>query len=104
VQQRIFAAADLIVAGRYHPAVFSVLAAVPAICIAYEHKSLGLMEAAGLRDMAVPIDEVTTERLNPLVDRAVEDAPRIRDQLEHARVGLREQALRTADLASALVR
>jgi colanic acid/amylovoran biosynthesis protein len=104
VQQRIFAAADLIVAGRYHPAVFSVLAAVPAICVAYEHKSLGLMEAAGLRDMAVPIDEVTTERLNPLVDRAVEDAPRIRDQLEHARVGLREQALRTADLASALVR
>jgi colanic acid/amylovoran biosynthesis protein len=104
VQQRIFAAADVIVAGRYHPAVFSVLAAVPAVCIAYEHKSLGLMEAAGLREMALPIDEVTTERLGALVDRAVADAPRIRDQLQHARIGLQEQALRTADLAAALVR
>ena len=75
VHQRIFAAADVVLAGRYHPAVFSVLGAVPVACIAYEHKSIGLMEAAGLGHLVVPIDTVTAESLVALVDKVVDSRP-----------------------------
>ena len=99
VQQRVFATADVVLAGRYHPAVFSVLGAVPVACIAYEHKSIGLMEAAGLGHLVLPIDTVTAESLIALVDKVVDAAPAIREQLRTVRPVLRERALRTADLA-----
>ncbi len=99
VHQRIFAAADVVLAGRYHPAVFSVLGAVPVACIAYEHKSVGLMEAAGLGHLVMPIDTVTAESLIGLLDKVVDSAPAIREQLRTVRPMLRERALHTADLA-----
>lgn len=101
VQQRIFAAADLVIAGRYHPAVFSVLGAVPVACIAYEHKSTGMMETAGLGEFVVPINEVTTERLVKLVDAVVADADPIRNRLRAVRPQLRAKSRRTAELAVA---
>ena len=101
VQQRVFASAAVVLAGRYHPAVFSVLGAVPVVCIAYEHKSIGLMETAGLGHLVLPIDDVTTDRLRDLVDRAVDDGDAIRQQLREARPALRARSLRTADLAVA---
>ena len=60
-QRALFAAADWVIAGRYHPAVFAVSAAVPVLCIAYEHKATGVLQAAGVPDAVMPIDEVTVE-------------------------------------------
>ena len=91
VHQRIFAAADVVLAGRYHPAVFSVLGAVPVACIAYEHKSVGLMEAAGLGHLVMPIDTVTAESLIGLLDKVVDSALAIREQLRTVRPMLRER-------------
>jgi colanic acid/amylovoran biosynthesis protein len=100
VHQGIFAAADVVLAGRYHPAVFSVLGAVPVACIAYEHKSIGLMEAAGLGHLVMSIDTVTAESLIALLDKVVDSAPAIREQLRTVRPLLRDRALHTADLAT----
>ena len=99
MQQAVFASAEVVLAGRYHPAVFAVLGAVPVACVAYEHKSIGLMEAAGLGHLVVPIERVTTDRLVALVDEVVDNAPAIREQLRKVRPLLRERALRNADLA-----
>jgi polysaccharide pyruvyl transferase WcaK-like protein len=103
VQQRIFAAADVVLAGRYHPAVFAILGEVPVACIAYEHKSIGLMEAAGMGNFAVPIETVTPESLVALVDKVVDAAPAIRQQLATIRPELQRRAQRTADLSVALL-
>jgi polysaccharide pyruvyl transferase WcaK-like protein len=66
-QRALFASADWVIAGRYHPAVFAVSAGVPQLCIPYEHKATGVMQAAGLSDVVVPIDEVTPDRLRAVV-------------------------------------
>jgi SAM-dependent methyltransferase len=97
----MFATADFVLAGRYHPAVFAVLGAVPVACIAYEHKSLGLMDAAGVGDFAIRIEDVTTERLVALVDKALDESTAIRSRLRASRPGLQQRALRTAELAVA---
>lgn len=87
-QRALFASADWVIAGRYHPAVFALSAGVPQLCIPYEHKATGVMQAAGLSDVVVPIDEVTPERLravvghlrahrNDVVARSVEAAARL---------------------------
>lgn len=99
VQQRMFAASDLVIAGRYHPAVFSVLTATPVACIAYEHKSAGIMAASGLADYVIPIEEVTTDRLVELVDRVIDDAADMHARMATARPELRATARRTAALA-----
>jgi polysaccharide pyruvyl transferase WcaK-like protein/SAM-dependent methyltransferase len=101
VQQRIFASATMVLAGRYHPAVFSVLSAVPVACVAYEHKSIGLMEAADLGHLAMPIETVTADGLVALVDEVIDTTPAIRERLENVRPELRARALRNADLAVA---
>jgi colanic acid/amylovoran biosynthesis protein len=103
VQQCIFAAAEVVVAGRYHPAVFAILSGVPAVCIAYEHKSIGVMEAAGLGHLVMPIDTVSSEGLVALVDKVVDTAPSIREHLAGVRPQLRTRALRTADIAAAAI-
>ena len=46
----VVASADVVIAGRYHPAVFAVSAEVPVLAVPYEHKAAGLMEAAGLSE------------------------------------------------------
>jgi polysaccharide pyruvyl transferase WcaK-like protein len=100
-QQRIFAAAEIALAGRYHPAVFSVLAGTPVACLAYEHKSVGLMQGAGLGEFVVPIEDLDRQRLLALVDRVIDSSPEIRARLRRGRDAMRALALRTADLAVA---
>lgn len=62
-QRALFASADYVIAGRYHPAVFALSAGIPQICIAYEHKALGLLTLAGLNDVVLNIEDVTSESL-----------------------------------------
>ena len=104
VQQRIFAASDLVIAGRYHPAVFSVLTATPVACIAYEHKSAGIMAGAGLGEYVIPIEEVTTDRLLTLVDSVIDNADDMHAQMKKARPVLRARARRTAEVTAEAMR
>jgi polysaccharide pyruvyl transferase WcaK-like protein len=102
VQRRLVAMSDLVVTGRYHPAVFAVAAGIPVICLAYEHKATGVMEAAGLDELVVAVEDVDEATLVGLVERVVADPPRHR--VEAAARELRARSVRTAELAAALAR
>ena len=102
-QRALFASADWVIAGRYHPAVFALSAGVPQLCLPYEHKATGLMAAAGLSDVVVPIDEVTPGRLADVVARLkanrVDVAVRSRDAAER----LAAVSARTSDAVADLM-
>ncbi len=104
VEQRgVFAAADLVVAGRYHPAVFAVSAEVPVLCIPYEHKAAGLMAAAGLSEFTVELDDVSPERLAAVAADLWERRAEVRETLARTEPVLRELSGRTSDLMVELI-
>jgi colanic acid/amylovoran biosynthesis protein len=92
-QRALFASADFVVAGRYHPAVFALSAGVPQVCIPYEHKATGVLQLAGLSDLVVPITEVTPQRL-------VDVARGVRERADDVRARSQAAAVRLADLSS----
>jgi colanic acid/amylovoran biosynthesis protein len=103
VQRARFAAADLVIAGRYHPAVFAVSAGVPVLCIPYEHKATGLMEAAGQHRFVLQLDEVTPERVVERLDDLVDRREEVAAALRQAEPELRRRARRTSELVAALI-
>ena len=64
-QRGLVAAADLVLAGRYHPLVFAVSAHVPVVPIAYQHKATGVAEAAGLGDRVLHAAGLTRPTSSP---------------------------------------
>lgn len=103
-QRALVAAADWVVAGRYHPAVFAVSAAVPVLALAYEHKASGFMEVAGLADAVVPIEDVSAERLCAVLDELRSDLPGLRTRLQEAAERLRARAALPADAVASAAR
>lgn len=95
-QRALFASADIVVAGRYHPAVFALSAGVAQVCIPYEHKATGVLQLAGLSDVVVPIDEVTPERLVQAVRHVLDRAGDVRDRSREAAVRLADVSSRTS--------
>jgi len=83
--------------------VFAVSAGVPVLCVPYEHKAAGLMEAAGLGDHVVPLEEVTVERLVDAIGRVWRDRDAIADRLGEVAPMLRALAGRTSDVVSEVV-
>jgi polysaccharide pyruvyl transferase WcaK-like protein len=103
-QRALFAAADWVVAGRYHPAVFAVSAAVPVLCIAYEHKATGVLQAAGVPDAVMSIDEVTVEVVQAKARELLAARANLSARLQVAQVALREVSSRTSGAVAELVR
>jgi colanic acid/amylovoran biosynthesis protein len=87
-QRSLFAAADFVIAGRYHPAVFALSAAVPQICIPYEHKATGVLALADLSDLVLPIEEVSDEKIVALARYVIANADDIRMRSQRASVTL----------------
>ncbi len=63
LQQQEIANMKMMVATRYHSAVFSCKMCVPCLCIAYEHKAFAMMNSFDLSDCTVDINTVTYEGL-----------------------------------------
>ena len=53
---------------RFHSLVLSILAGVPAVPIAYEHKTLSLAEMCGLRDYTLIWNTFQDEYYGELID------------------------------------
>jgi polysaccharide pyruvyl transferase WcaK-like protein len=102
-QRALVASADLVIAGRYHPAVFAVGAGVPVVCIAYQHKATGVMDAAGASVQVMQVDDVTPEALTALALTVFDDRDAIAERLRSTAPALQARAARTSDLAAALV-
>ena len=103
-QRALFAAGDWVIAGRYHPAVFAVSAAVPVLCIAYEHKATGVLQAAGVPDAVMSIDEVTVEVVQAKARELLAARADLSARLQVAQVALREVSSRTSGAVAELVR
>ena len=95
-QRALFASADFVVAGRYHPAVFALSAGVAQVCIPYEHKATGVLQLAGLSDVVVPIDEVTPDRLVAVARYVVANSDDVRERSRAAASKLAEVSARTS--------
>jgi colanic acid/amylovoran biosynthesis protein len=95
-QRALFAAADWVIAGRYHPAVFAVSSAVPVLCIAYEHKAIGLLQAAGIPEAVLSIDEVSVELIQAKARELLAKKADLSIQMKVAQIALREVSSRTS--------
>ena len=102
-QRALFASADWVIAGRYHPAVFALSAGVPQLCLPYEHKATGVMAAAGLSDVVVPIEEVTPARLVEAVAHLTAHRDDIVSRSREAAVRLAALSARTSDAVAELL-
>ena len=103
-QRALFAAADWVIAGRYHPAVFAVSAAVPVLCIAYEHKATGVLQAAGVPDAVLSIDDVSVEVVQAKARELLAVRADLFTRLQVAQVALREVSSRTSGAVAEIVR
>jgi len=63
LQQAEIGRMKMMIATRYHSAVFSCKMLVPCICIAYEHKAFAMMESFGLGDCVIDINTMTYDLL-----------------------------------------
>ncbi|MEX2201003.1 MAG: polysaccharide pyruvyl transferase family protein [Dongiaceae bacterium] len=103
-QRGIFGMADLCIASRYHPQIFAACAAVPGICIYYEHKALGFMKALGLEDCAFDIRNPDADAMCRRLDEIVEKREKIARQIAERMPDLRARSRRTTELAAMLYR
>lgn len=103
-QRALFASADFVISGRYHPAVFALSAGVPQVCIPYEHKATGVLALAGLSDVVLPIEDVTEEKLVSLATYVRDNAGDIRERSQRASVTLRALSSETSQGMAQLVR
>lgn len=100
--RRIIAAADLVIAGRYHPAVFSVAAATPVLVIPYEHKSHGVAKQAGIERWVIDHTEAREDNLVPMIEEMMGKLDEITEGLRSHQGEIRRAALRTTDMAIAV--
>lgn len=75
---------DLFVGTRMHSNIFALSMTVPVLAIAYQPKTTGILEQLGLEEYALPIDDLTTDRLANLFDRLLRERATIRERLRLA--------------------
>lgn len=75
---------DLLIATRFHSAIFSLLAGTPVVAIAYEHKTTGIMNRMGLGRWVLPIDGLAAADLARRCAASIEEAAAIRAQIRRA--------------------
>jgi coenzyme F420 hydrogenase subunit beta len=103
VQEALTARMDIFVGNRYHSVVFALKREVPVVCLAYQHKSIGLMKSVGLERYVIKISDLTTELLYTKIDRLLCEKEDVVAAL-HLQVGaIKERASLNSILAADLV-
>jgi len=103
IQQALISQMDLVIGNRYHSVVFALKGGVPAICLAYEHKSIGVMEAVKLDRFVIKISDLTYETLAAKIDQVLLQKEEIRSLLKSRIDAIRRRSLVNSILAMALV-
>ncbi len=103
IQQAVISRMDMMIANRYHSAIFAIKQAVPVVCIAYEHKARGVMRQAGVEENLIDIGELSFEKLSAAIRRAWENRQAIRQQLQASVPILRKSARISSHAAVALL-
>lgn len=72
---------DLIVATRFHSAIFALISGVPAIAIGYQPKSVGIMRLLNLERYCMEIDHMSSKQLLGLIEEILNNHQRIKDMI-----------------------
>ena len=102
-QRALVGGADLVIAGRYHPAVFAISSATPVLVIPYEHKAMGLAEAAGIEEWTVWVDDLRPDDLAATTMALLRAGSSVHEELAASGARLRQLSCRTSELISELV-
>lgn len=103
IQQAVISRMDMMIANRYHSAIFAIKQAVPVVCIAYEHKAKGVMRQAGVEEYLVDIGELSFDKLSAAIRLAWENRQAIRQQLQASIPTLRKSARISSHAAVAIL-
>lgn len=74
---------DLVLATRFHSAIFTMLAHVPVVAIAYEHKTTGIMQLMGLNPWVLPIEQVTAADLKQRCTEILQQRTAVQQKIGH---------------------
>jgi colanic acid/amylovoran biosynthesis protein len=73
---------EIFIGTRMHSNIFAISMKVPLVAIAYEKKTNGIMETAGLSDYIVEMDTITLDELEKKVEKALASKEEIKAKLE----------------------
>ena len=77
----IFSQADLILATRFHSAIFGLALGIPVISIAYQAKSRSTLKWLGLDDWSLAMNEISSEKIVRLMERIFEESAPLRENI-----------------------
>lgn len=103
IQQAVISQMDLVIGNRYHSVIFALKGKIPTVCLAYEHKSVGIMHMVGLDQFVININYLTYENLIVTIDQAWNQREKIRKQLNSQMEIVRKRSLVNSKLAAALI-
>jgi len=103
IQQAIISQMDLFIGNRYHSVIFALKGKIPTVCLAYEHKSIGIMDAVKLDRFVIKIDDLSYEILIDKINLAWREREKIKNILKQQMNIIRRLSLINSILALALV-
>jgi len=78
----IYSLADVVVATRFHSAIFALLSSVPVIAIGYQHKCMGILKMLSLEKYFLDINSINPSSLFPLLDTIILKDDRLREDIK----------------------
>lgn len=82
IQQAIISQMDLFIGNRYHSVIFALKGKIPTVCLAYEHKSIGIMDTVKLNKFVIKISDFSYEILIDKINQAWREKEEIREVLK----------------------
>lgn len=99
----LFGACDLVLAMRYHAALFAMAGGVPTVALSYDPKVAGFLADWGGRELTVPLGELTADALDERLARVAEERDVWHEHLTRLAVDHREAERANAERARGLV-
>jgi colanic acid/amylovoran biosynthesis protein len=96
----MYSSMDLFIGSRLHSGIFALGEHVPTLCIAYTHKTWGVMRMLGLERWVVDIDSVQPAQVCAMLARLWAERHQVRAHLFQTLPGVRQQALTAGQLIS----
>jgi colanic acid/amylovoran biosynthesis protein len=87
---------DYFIGTRFHSCIYSLSMNVPTVAIAYQYKTIGIMDQLGLEDYVIPIEKIDAGSLMEVFENLVRNRVRIRETLPLHISVLRERAARNS--------
>jgi colanic acid/amylovoran biosynthesis protein len=92
ILQSLYGEMDIFIATRLHSAIFALNRHVPVLSIAYQPKTLGVLQMLGLEQWSIPIEEATPDRLVALLRNLWSQRSKVREQIQRSLPGLIQQS------------